>query len=445
MAISSKILGNPMEVLWATMEEAFEYYVSAGDTANALYVVNNVPPPAYRLLGHSRMTRRFLEIVLTGTVDEARVQLRHGSILSIGEGNLEQGKPHTDRAMELAQSIDDPELNRLVRQSLVTIDTHYLDYQKSAATADEFIALWTGIDGAELSPGSMQFAALSLKALGDVSGAKIISTLGFEQARKTNHQQFLMICLRGLTDCSSLIGDWEEAKQLVEQVTRLRSDTYSDNYSAARNLFIEAFSGGRAELVDRYVNELVFDDPDGEFYLVRARDAARAALAGRMLDRPELLDLAASHAVEAVKAVPPLTPLTLQIYEISMALASVSRDDADGAKDHYESLGITAGQMIAGDFISGDRLLALLAMTLGESEIAEDHFKAAIEFCARVGYRPELAWTKFDFAQMLQKRNDPGDHDRVIELQDEAIAIATELSMKPLLERVLAQREILKA
>ena len=101
--------------------------------------------------------------------------------------------------------------------------------------------------------------------------------------------------------------------------------------------------------------------------------------------------------------------------------------------------------MIAGDFISGDRLLALLAMTLGESEIAEDHFKAAIEFCARVGYRPELAWTKFDFAQMLQKRNDPGDHDRVIELQDEAIAIATELSMKPLLERVLAQREILKA
>ena len=34
--------------------------------------------------------------------------------------------------------------------------------------------------------------------------------------------------------------------------------------------------------------------------------------------------------------------------------------------------------------------------------------------------------------------------DLVAELQDEAIAIATELGMKPLLERVLAQREILK-
>jgi len=34
--------------------------------------------------------------------------------------------------------------------------------------------------------------------------------------------------------------------------------------------------------------------------------------------------------------------------------------------------------------------------------------------------------------------------DQVGELQDEAIAIATELGMKPLLARVLAHREILK-
>ncbi len=32
-----------------------------------------------------------------------------------------------------------------------------------------------------------------------------------------------------------------------------------------------------------------------------------------------------------------------------------------------------------------------------------------------------------------------------VELQDEAISMATELGMKPLLERVLAKREILEA
>jgi hypothetical protein len=46
---------------------------------------------------------------------------------------------------------------------------------------------------------------------------------------------------------------------------------------------------------------------------------------------------------------------------------------------------------------------------------------------------------------MLLDRNAPGDREKITKLQDEAITLATELDMKPLLERVLAQREILKA
>ena len=46
---------------------------------------------------------------------------------------------------------------------------------------------------------------------------------------------------------------------------------------------------------------------------------------------------------------------------------------------------------------------------------------------------------------MLLKRDEPEHPEKATELQDEAIAIAQELGMKPLLERVLAQRKILKA
>ena len=42
-------------------------------------------------------------------------------------------------------------------------------------------------------------------------------------------------------------------------------------------------------------------------------------------------------------------------------------------------------------------------------------------------------------------RNTPGDREKAIELQYEAIFIARELGMKPLLERVLAKQEILRA
>ena len=77
--------------------------------------------------------------------------------------------------------------------------------------------------------------------------------------------------------------------------------------------------------------------------------------------------------------------------------------------------------------------------------MAAGHFKDALTYCKMRDWKPELAWTCSDYSEMLLDRDTPGDHHKAIELQDEAISIATELGMKPLLERVLAKREILKA
>ncbi len=75
------------------------------------------------------------------------------------------------------------------------------------------------------------------------------------------------------------------------------------------------------------------------------------------------------------------------------------------------------------------------------------HFDDALAFCRKAGYRPELAWTCCDYADMLLERNDDGEGDRpkAIALLDESLAISSELGMRPLMERVLSRREILKA
>jgi hypothetical protein len=46
---------------------------------------------------------------------------------------------------------------------------------------------------------------------------------------------------------------------------------------------------------------------------------------------------------------------------------------------------------------------------------------------------------------MLLDRDEPGDREKATDLQDEALAITQELGMRPLTERILARREILKA
>ena len=46
---------------------------------------------------------------------------------------------------------------------------------------------------------------------------------------------------------------------------------------------------------------------------------------------------------------------------------------------------------------------------------------------------------------MLLERNSEGDSEKAVGLLDESLAISTELGMRPLMERVLSRREILKA
>ncbi len=99
--------------------------------------------------------------------------------------------------------------------------------------------------------------------------------------------------------------------------------------------------------------------------------------------------------------------------------------------------------LVVGPCVS--RVLGLLARTMGRLDQAVEHFEDALSFCRPAGYRPELAWACCDYADALRERDGEGDRARAISLLDESLAISSELGMRPLIERVLSRREILKA
>ena len=82
---------------------------------------------------------------------------------------------------------------------------------------------------------------------------------------------------------------------------------------------------------------------------------------------------------------------------------------------------------------------------MGSLEQATGHFEDALAFCRKAGYKPELAWTCCDYADTLRERNGDGDSAKAMSMLDESLAISSELGMRPLMERVLARRDILKA
>jgi hypothetical protein len=120
--------------------------------------------------------------------------------------------------------------------------------------------------------------------------------------------------------------------------------------------------------------------------------------------------------------------------------------------------------------IQEDRLLGLLAHTMGDLDKASEHFEDALAFCRKAGYRPELAWTCCDYADLLLTPvgaapepglspskggrpghphrgapTDPANRAKAMALLDESLRISRELGMRPLMERVLARRQILTA
>ena len=82
-----------------------------------------------------------------------------------------------------------------------------------------------------------------------------------------------------------------------------------------------------------------------------------------------------------------------------------------------------------------DRLLGLLAVTMG-------HFEDGLACCREGRYRPELAWTCWDYSDGLRARDSEGDRAKALALLDESLAISRELGMRLLMERVLSRREI---
>jgi tetratricopeptide (TPR) repeat protein len=130
---------------------------------------------------------------------------------------------------------------------------------------------------------------------------------------------------------------------------------------------------------------------------------------------------------------------------IAIGMLAVANGDRDEASVQRAMIEPYAGMASPDQLIVHDRALGHIQHLLGELDEAASYFEAARNLSRSAGWKRELAIVLAFEAETLVQRDAPGDSAKAVELQDEAIAIAQELGMKPLLERVLAQREILNA
>jgi len=123
----------------------------------------------------------------------------------------------------------------------------------------------------------------------------------------------------------------------------------------------------------------------------------------------------------------------------ALAFVAVEHGDRESAREQYEALLPYRGVMANGHPPVTDRVLGMLAQTLGRIDDAASHFEDALAFC-RDRFHGEQGHVSYEYAVLLLARRGSGDREQAIELMFDAYAKCHWVShdrMGPLHKRVM--------
>ena len=123
----------------------------------------------------------------------------------------------------------------------------------------------------------------------------------------------------------------------------------------------------------------------------------------------------------------------------ALAVVAEERGDRPSAREHYYALLPYRGVMTNGHPPVTDRVLGLLAQTLGRIDDAASHFEDALAFC-RDRFHGEQGHVSYEYAVLLFSRRGPGDRERATELMFNAYGKCFWVShdrMRPLHKKVM--------
>ncbi len=238
--------------------------------------------------------------------------------------------------------------------------------------------------------------------------------------------------------CHSL-GEWQTARELSHRTLTLAPE---DGRLLALIGLLEFETGEAVEgqrYLDSFLNTLSGRQVDERAIYGLVVVPAIARLTGRDQGLDDV-----ETTCKAFLSRPNVTPRAVECATVGLALIAIKNGEASESAEHYSRLKSKEGTLEFNTILSFDRLLGLLARSIGDLSLAAGHFEDALAFCRKAGYRPELAWTCCDNANLLSERNSGGDPSKAIALLDDALAFSTELGMRPLMEQAKAKLELIQ-
>jgi tetratricopeptide (TPR) repeat protein len=283
------------------------------------------------------------------------------------------------------------------------------------------------------------FATYCSLFLGDPEAARMHAHRRLQAAEQLQNRFRLFMSLHTNLAMCLREGSWQDGRAFAKRGLSLSSSPSFTMISidwAILEYQVGDFDKG-AELVERSIDGLRLSKPGAgyRYALVAAGIPVTAMISGdtSRLDR-------AQEVAEIVES-DDNSALFIQVTaRMGLGLIAVLRGDKAAASELYTALLPMSGRFSTWQMTS-DRLLGLLARTMNQYDTSIDHFQKALEDCRATHHRPEFAWVCCDYTDVLLERNQSGDRDMAKSLLDEGLAVAHELGMRPLHERIASRME----
>lgn len=425
---------------------AFDYFVDAGDFTRASEIARQPFVAAEGMIAMIPVREKALAKVPTDSPQAGYILAAQSKAIGVFQHRYAEAVEHLERALAIARVRDDVRLEFTANAAAVFVHFHNRERSLSSRAAERVIDLLPSVN--DPLEGSFAYNTLATYAGydGELDKARQFSDLAIEAAKRANDRERLSTVhmVRCVTEAN--VGNWSLAREYGHT-----SLSYWDDARTLQILFFVELTVGNYEQGARHFQQLLRSPyrggslaqlrwwgvrlgggrdkygevPEGSRSLFVHMESKNLRFDGILAEETAYSALLVGDQVMAAESLTQLTPLT----------------DPHSAGGRF--------------FVSGsDHVLALLADLAGRPQDARRYFELSVTALRKAKHLPWLAWIEFDYADWLLRasgrkdaasENAEAERARSLALQDDALKIARDLGMKPLVEQVIARKKILKA
>ena len=356
------------------------------------------------------------------------------------DNDLTESTRLVDEAIEIAREVDAPASLAAALQRKIFIPAGPNAPRERLRLADEILELGEATGNREAvlrAHGYRLWQFLELADMEAVDRELSLYARLADELRMPEHS-WLTIALRGMR--TLLDGDIDGAERLAGEARRAgqrAEQPVAEQFYGIQMTQIRSLQGRAGELLPA-VRELAEQFPGipawrGGVVTLAAR-SGDVELARRELER---------FAGDDFSAIPRDVNWSAAMSLLGEAIALIG--DVDRAQRAYDELLPYEGLVIVVARAIGcngpvDRVLGLLAQTMGRLDDAERHLGNAVEIATRMGDRPGMALCGFAFAELLLARDEANDRELALEMLSTVLSTAREMGARWIVDRALRDR-----